>query len=304
MKYQFRSLFLSVFLGIPFLVSGEVVIVSSPGAWLTQRSDTIVAKAQIDTAQLEKKEITIKLAQVNNGKKRVLATKTFKVEDNMAEFSLGTINKDIVGGTEFLQLNWSVAGSDESGSVGPLGIVKLDKKRDAEDLLAVRVKKGLDIDNIVSEFEKPNKVGNLEFVTAWDTSSLYLIFQKSEEPGSIQFFIDGKNGKKAFLSYPDRIICYTPSKDSIHGFNYKREIRADSLIYTENVWNHEIATKTVGDKTLIVIPWADAGIIPFEGRKCGLGIFALNSSNKVTSSIPQNAERDIPGTWTDLVLQK
>ncbi|HLV32452.1 MAG TPA: hypothetical protein VKY57_12855 [Chitinispirillaceae bacterium] len=304
MKYQFRSLLVSVFLGMPFLVAGEVVIVSSPGAWLTQRSDTIVAKAQIDTAQLEKKEITIKLAQVNNGKKRVVATKTFKVEDNMGEFSLGAINKDIVGGTEFLELNWSVAGSDESGSVGPVGIVKLEEKKDVEDLLAAPVKKRSDIDDVVSKFEKPNKVGNFEFVTAWDTSSLYLIFKKSEEPGSIQFFIDGKNGKKAFLSYPDRIICYTPSKDSIHGFNYKREVRADSLIYTENVWNHEIAIKTAGDKTLIVIPWADAGIIPFEGRKCGLGVFALNSSNKVTSSIPKNAKKDIPGTWTDLVLQK
>lgn len=303
MKSRMGKFFLSVLLGVPFLASAQAVIISSPGVWLTQRTDSVVVKAQIDTSNLEKKEIEFKLSSVNKGKKHVVLSKKFKIEDNMGEFSLGALNKNVVGGTEFLELNWSIDGVGR-GTVCPLGIVKLAEKKDFKDIVAAPVKNESDIKNVVSKFENPCVVGKTEFVSAWDSNNLYFAFKKSTEQGCVEFCIDGKNGKKAFLAYSDRVICFDTPKDSIHGFHFKRELKADTLSYRKIDWNHNMEIKTVEDKTLIVIPWVDIGAIPFDGRMCGIGVFAKDNQGKVIGSVPQKAKTDIPGTWTDLVLQK
>ena len=80
----------------------------------------------------------------------------------------------------------------------------------------------------------------------------------------ICFAFDGKNGKNAFLSYPDRIISYIPAKDSLNTIHYKRDVKEDTLRYTDKLWQSEIKKEIIGEKVVISMPWADIGVIPLR----------------------------------------
>ncbi|NLE01199.1 MAG: hypothetical protein GX640_15135 [Fibrobacter sp.] len=284
----------------------QMIAFNAPSAWLTLRNDTLVAKAQLDTAQLKQKTITVSLLQVANGSKKVLMKKNFKVTDYSMDFSFGKIKKDILGGNEFLRIEWSVPKTDEKGSIEPVGIVDLSKVSTDQKIMAVHVQDGSNADAVSGAIkpEQLQKIGSTEFATAWNKDAFFIVIKKGGDPKNIRFSIDGKNGKNAFLSYPDRIIVYDAVKDSAYGTHYSRAIISDTLKYTEEKWQTEISKETVGDRVVIRMPWYDTGIIPFEARNIGFGVFMAGTDGKVTNSMPAKAQQLIPGTYTDLVLMK
>lgn len=298
-----KALIATIVCGTALVVNSQIITFNSPIPWVTQRNDSIVVRAQIDTSQTKQKKINFTLSQVMDGKKKSILTKQFKITDVSGEFFLGMAKRDLVGGTEFLRVDYSLEGTSEKGTIEPIGILNVDKMPKAEQIKAIHVKENATPEAVNSAVSSMITVGTQNMGFAWNKNSLFWVIKKSADTNTLQIILDGKNGKNSFLSYPDRIIAYVPSKDSTWGTHYNREISADSLKYIEKNWKHNISKKTVGDKTVIMIPWYDTGIIPFEERTIGMGIFQL-AGKRLIQSIPNNAKPLIPGTWTDILLQK
>ena len=287
-------------------VYSQAVSFSSPVPWTTQRNDTIIARAQIDTAQIKKKSIFMTLSLFSNGKKSTLSSKTFKISDYAGEFSFGRINRNLVGGRDFLQIDWSIPGGQMKGTIAPVGIVNLDKVKKSEPVKAIAAASGATPAALVSAVKDENfqKAGKIEFATAWNKEALFIVLKKNQEPGAVQFSLDGKSGKNAFVSYPDRFISYTPANDSLAAFHFTRDLKDNVIRYASEKWQTEITKEVTGDKVVIRVPWYDTGVVPFEERSIGFGVFAVDQKEKVTASVPEGAQAFIPGTWGNLVLQK
>ncbi len=283
----------------------QAVSFSSPASWITQRNDTVFIRAQLDTALIKKKAVSVSLFQVNEGKKKVIAKKDLKITDNVMELMFARVGKDLVGGKEFLRLEWALADNGEKGVIEPIGILDLNKVQKGDTIKALRVQDGAEASSVANiiKAEQFRKVGSVEFGTAWNKNTLFIVMKKVQDNSIISFAFDGKNGKNAFLSYPDRVISYLPARDSLSTTHYNREIKGDTLKYTEKLWHSETKKETIGEKVVISMSWADIGVIPFEERMVGIGVFA-QQDGKVKASVPQNAQFYIPGTWGDIFLQK
>lgn len=278
---------------------------SSPASWITQRNDTVFIKAQLDTALIKKKAVSVSLLQVNEGKKKVIAKKNLKITDNVMELMFAKVGKDLVGGKEFLRLEWALADNGEKGVIEPVGILDLKKAQKSDTVKALRVQDGAEVKSVadIIKAEQFRKIGSVEFGTAWNKNALFIVMKKGQDSSKISFAFDGKNGKNAFLSYPDRVISYVPASDSLNTTHYDREIKGDTLKYTDKLWQSEIKKENIGEKVVIRMPWADIGVIPFEERMVGMGVF-VELGGKIKEAIPQNAQFYIPGTWGDIFLQK
>lgn len=287
-------------------ILAQAVSFSSPASWITQRNDTVFIRAQLDTALIKKKAVSVSLLQVNEGRKKVIVKKNLKITDNVMELMFAKVGKDLVGGKEFLRLEWALADSGaEKGVIEPVGILDLKKVQKSDTIKALRVEDGAEAKSVadIIKAEQFKKLGSVEFGTAWNKGALFIVIKKVQDSSKISFAFDGKNGKNAFLSYPDRIISYIPARDSLSTNHYNREIKGDTLKYTDKLWLCEVKKETVGEKVVISMPWADIGVIPFEERVVGMGVFA-QQDGKVKAAIPQNAQLYIPGTWGDIFLQK
>jgi hypothetical protein len=284
-------------------ILAQAVSFSSPASWITQRNDTVFIRAQLDTALIKKKAVSVSLLQVNDGKKKVIAKKNLKITDNVMELMFAKVGKDLLGGKEFLRLEW--AADNEKGVIEPIGILDLNKVSKSDTVKALRVQDGAEAKTVadIIKAEQFRKIGSVEFGTAWNKDAFFIVMKKSQDSSTISFAFDGKNGKNAFLSYPDRIISYIPAKDSLNTTCYVREIKGDTLKYKDKLWNSEIEKVAADEKVIIRMPWADIGVIPFEERMIGIGVFAMQKG-KVNAAIPQNAQYYIPGTWGDVFLQK
>lgn len=284
-------------------ILAQAVSFSSPASWITQRNDTVFIRAQLDTGLIKKKTVSVSLLQVNDGKKKVIAKKNLKITDNVMELMFAKVGKDLLGGKEFLRLEW--AADNEKGVIEPIGILDLNKVSKSDTVKALRVQDGAEAKTVadIIKAEQFRKIGSVEFGTAWNKDAFFIVMKKSQDSSTISFAFDGKNGKNAFLSYPDRIISYVPAKDSLNTTCYVREIKGDTLKYKDKLWKSEIEKVAVDEKVIIRMPWADIGVIPFEERMIGIGVFAMQKG-KVNAAIPQNAQYYIPGTWGDIFLQK
>lgn len=284
-------------------ILAQAVSFSSPASWITQRNDTVFIRAQLDTGLIKKKTVSVSLLQVNDGKKKVIAKKNLKITDNVMELMFAKVGKDLLGGKEFLRLEW--AADNEKGVIEPIGILDLNKVSKSDTVKALRVQDGAEAKTVadIIKAEQFRKIGSVEFGTAWNKDAFFIVMKKSQDSSTISFAFDGKNGKNAFLSYPDRIISYVPAKDSLNTTCYVREIKGDTLKYKDKLWNSEIEKVAADEKVIIRMPWADIGVIPFEERMIGIGVFAMQKG-KVNAAIPQNAQYYIPGTWGDVFLQK
>lgn len=284
-------------------ILAQAVSFSSPASWITQRNDTVFIRAQLDTALIKKKAVSVSLLQVNDGKKKVIAKKNLKITDNVMELMFAKVGKDLLGGKEFLRLEW--AADNEKGVIEPIGILDLNKVSKSDTVKALRVQDGAEAKTVadIIKAEQFRKIGSVEFGTAWNKDAFFIVMKKSQDSSTISFAFDGKNGKNAFLSYPDRIISYIPAKDSLNTTCYVREIKGDTLKYKDKLWNSEIEKVAADEKVIIRMSWADIGVIPFEERMIGIGVFAMQKG-KVNAAIPQNAQYYIPGTWGDVFLQK
>jgi hypothetical protein len=282
--------------------SAQVITFNSPAPWITQRNDSIIVKAQLDTSKFSNKKITLAVSKVENGKKTVIKEKTFKVKDITHDFFLGLAGIGIVGGKDFLQIDWSVPKSTEKGSFAPVGIVKLsaiDKNesvhvmKTAEDIAAVSAVKDVHYTQLQDQ----------QYGLLWNDKQLVVVVKKATVPGVIRFAFDGKNGKNAFLSYPDKIVDFVAEKDSLSAFDYQRTYQ-DSITYTAKSWKNDITKVTENDCVIITIPWSDLGLLPFEGRQLGFSVYSVGVNNSISAALPENAKMFIPGTWGTIVLDK
>lgn len=285
----------------------QIVTFNSPVPWVTQRNDSITVRAQIDTAQIKKKVFAISVNLVGEGlKSKTIAKKTFKITDYSAEFAMGPLSQNLVGGLSYIKIDWSVPGTVNKGSISPVGIVALDKLPKPDSTMIPHAKDGADAAAVAALVKEGDlkTVGTAKYGFYWNKEALYIAIVKTSSPGTVRFAVDGKNGKNAFFSFADRVIMFQPEKDSVWGCHFSRQMAGDTLKYVEKPWPSEITKTVLGDKIILRVPWYDTGIIPIENRRLGLGIMVFGANGQQTAAVPASAKFYLPGTWGDFVLSK
>jgi hypothetical protein len=289
--------------------ASQIITFNGPMPWVTQRNDSITVRAQIDTAQIKNKDFSLSVDLINDrGQKKSLVTKSFPIKDYTVEFPVGSLKENLVGGRSFIKIDWSITGTTNKGSISPLGIVALDKLPPAEEYPIVHAAEGADPAAVASSLSDADfkAAGSDKFGLAWNKSALYVILLKNEHaaPGTIRFAVDGKNGKNAFLSFSDRVVVYNGEKDSLFGLHYSQQLTGDTIKYSEKPWPNELTKTASNDRVVIRVPWYDIGIVPFDGRKFGLGIVTFDASGIQQDALPKKAEFYNPGTWSTFQLAK
>jgi hypothetical protein len=285
----------------------EAVTITSPTPWTTLRSDSIVVSVQADTLRLPQRSIAFKVSRNSNGKASALFSKTVKMDDVSSDLFLGRLSAVPLGGADFLTLEWSVPGAEIKGVIEPLGAVKLpDEVTARPPLSAVRLKEG------VTEAQAADVLrgvvgtesGGVKFATGWNVDALYIMINAAEAVTEVQFAIDGKCGKSAFLSWADRFVIFSTVSDSVYGRHYKRSVDKNVMKFDDMAWGGASTLSVTKAETsrLIKIRWYEVGIQPFEERNVGFSVFAAGKSKK--TAYPGLANREIPGTWGDLKLEK
>jgi hypothetical protein len=284
----------------------DIVSFNSPGQWVTQRSDAIVAKVQLDTSKIPQKKIEFSLSKVEDGKKKLIATKTFKVTDYTQEYKLGSAASMLCGGKDFLRIDWSIPGTKEKGMLFPVGVVNLDKLPKIEPFHAAKVKDAIYAKNWASLIGgvKYTSVKGNEFGLLWTPKSLVVVCKKTQTKDIVRFAFDAKNGKNAFMSHPDRTIDLYQGKDSLGTLFFERAFVNDTLAYNLNAWQSDIAK--LGDKqtAVIVVPWYDLGMLPLDERTFGFAAFVVDDKAKTLAAVPEKAAYFVPGSWGTVVLDK
>ncbi|MDD5673557.1 MAG: hypothetical protein PHC61_05315 [Chitinivibrionales bacterium] len=290
------------------LSAAQIVSFETPSAWLTLRQDSLIVKAQFDTARLQKKQVKLVITKVNDGKKKTLATKTVAVKDYFQLLNCGVTGGSIIGGKEFIAIDWSVADLKESGTVAPVGLLVLPKSDSANMLHAKKLAATADANAVLAQAKTDVarfvKAAGGSFMPFWNEHDLFLVCKKAAANNQLQFAFDGKNGKNAFLSFPDRILTVSLKTDSLAGRYYVRAYKKDTVSYSEQKWNNDIKQNADSNFICITMPWYDLSIIPTGGRIFGLAAFYANDKGKVLGALPAKADAFIPGTWGSLVLDK
>jgi hypothetical protein len=256
-----------------------------------------VAKTLLDTAKLENQSVSLVLYKVASGRKSRLGSTNLKSSDYSQDIPLATLNNKVLGGHNYLSIEWQVRGKDEKGSIEPFGIVILDSGL-VDTVTVAKHRDELDIAKAGQALSESDfkDAENQSFAMVWSKKNLGIVCKKSNDSASITFCFDGKNGKNAFLSYPDRFITYMPQKDSLHTYHFTRRTSDTGVVYIEKTWINDITMTSDNDLVMVLAPWYDLGIIPFNGRRFGFAVFSGNSE------VPSNAKREIPGTWGDAIL--
>ncbi len=70
----------------------QSVSLNVPSAWSTLRTDSVIVKAQIDTAGIKQKQINYTLSSVIGGVTKVIAKKQVKVTDVSSDAFLAKLN--------------------------------------------------------------------------------------------------------------------------------------------------------------------------------------------------------------------
>jgi hypothetical protein len=299
---------LSVVLGV-VAVSAQIVSFESPAAWQTLRSDSLIIKAQFDTSRLQKKQIKIVVSKGSEGRKKAIVTKTFTINSYFQVLDCGKVGAPVVGGKEFISLDWSIAELKETGSIAPFGVAVLPGNDSANLLHAKKLGTNDDAKTALASAATASllKVGkDAAFIPFWSEKALFLVCKKSGVNNQLQFAFDGKNGKNAFLSFPDRFLAVSLKTDSLFGRYYVRNFGKDSIGYGEQgvyKWNNEIKQTSDSAFICVTIPWFDLGVIPSVGRIMGMAQFFANEKGKVSGQLPARAKYYIPGTWGSIVLE-
>ena len=286
-------------------ITAQVITFNSPAPWITQRNDSIVVKAQLDTSKFSKKKIQLAVSKVENGKKVVVQTKIFKVKDITSDFALGLAKTDLIGGKNYLEIDWSIPQTAEKGLFAPIGIVKLSDSKSDVALHAVNAigeVSAATIDGLVKD-AKYTSLQNQQFTLVWNEKNLYVVVKKSAAKDWLRLAFDGKNGKNAFVAYSDKFVDYSGANDSLAAYDYER-IYKDSISYNVKSWGNTITKFSNTNVTVICVPWSDLGLISFGGRMLGFSVYTVNAANDVIAALPATAQQFIPGTWSTFVLDK
>ena len=304
MKKRLSDLKIMMILIISGVIYSQSISFHSPIPWTTLRNGKINAKTLLDTAEIKKKTVNLKLYKVENGKKRSLTTKTFKPVDYSFETQLSELKNTVLGGTDFLRIEWKVRGTDKKGYIEPFGIVQLSEKDDenqwkCKEIITGTISLG-EITNLLKDSDFTS-LGNVSFCLVWNKEIFGILYKNSKEMNSIKVFFDGKNGKNAFISFSDRELGYFPENDSINAIYYKRDVSDSGIVYTSHNWIQEIKKEINDNTVLLSIPWYDLGIIAKDKRRFGFAII-VKDGKKRSIALPEKAHEKIPGTWGNIVL--
>jgi hypothetical protein len=284
----------------------DIVTFNSPGQWTTERSDKIVLKVQLDTAKIPKKQLSVSLYKVEAGKKKLVATKPFKVSDYSQEFNLGSVGTNLLGGKDYLKIEWAITGTKDKGSLFPVGIVNLDKIPAVESLHAAKVQAPVDENSAASLAAKAKftSVKGCEFALFWSTNALSVVLKKGQASSTLKLAFDGKNGKNAFISYPDRVVELNLAKDSMSTVLYERVALSDSVNFPVKDWKCDVKKTTGKEFTVITIPWFDIGLVAQDERALGFAAFLEGEKSAPVAAYPDKARLLVPGSWSTIVLDK
>jgi hypothetical protein len=286
--------------GLLYCLGAQTVTFNQPSQWMSCRSAQIEVKALLDTAKAGDKPVTFTLYRVTNGKKASLGSQIIKSREYSQEFTLASVAGPMIGGQEYLQIEWTVKGKSDKGVLEPFGVAVIDEAAVATVAEAKKVKGDLDVASAKAALGTTGyaSVGEVKVGIVWTDKAIGVVCPKGGDVPEVTVCFDGKNGKNAFLSYPDRFVSYFAATDSVHARNYARSLTDAKIVYKEREWVNEITKSSDETSTLIVVPWHDTGMIPFEGRMIGCALFT-----GAPASVPEKADREIPGTWGNLVLK-
>jgi hypothetical protein len=284
----------------------DIVTFNSPGQWTTERSDKIVLKVQLDTAKIPQKKIAVVLSKIESGKKKQVSSKSFKVTDYSQEFDLGAVGTTLLGGKDFLKIEWSIPGAKDKGGLFPVGIVDLDKLSALAPLHAKKVQEPADAKNAaaLAAGAKFTTVKGVEFALFWSPKSLSILCKKGASKDVIRLAFDGKNGKNAFISYPDRVVELNLAKDSMSTVLYDRVALSDSINFPVKDWKSEVSKTAAGEFTVINVPWYDIGLVAQDERVLGFAAFLTDEKSVPAAAYPDKAKLLMPGSWSSIVLDK
>jgi hypothetical protein len=315
-----RKLLIAAVIAAPALFSLPVcaqdnapVVISSPAAWTTLRSDSVTVSLQADTAALPKGSVSFKVLRRSGARSSVLFSKSVKVEDGAVDAFLGRVPGGLpVGGSDFLSIEWSVPGTELKGVVEPVGVVKLNGKVVEDNkwvpgsprLAAVRLEEGITGDRAAEALGglAGVGVGGGKIAAGWNDAKLFLSCTPLGSAAEAEFAFDLKCGYNAFLAWADRFVA--TDDDSAYGSHASmRSVDKDGLKVEESPWVGAAAPALVraGKARMVSLDWSELGIQPFEGRAVGFAAFA---KGKAGVSYPAGANRAIPGTWGGIELGK
>lgn len=299
-----HSAFLIILVSLAGCVFGQAVTFHSPVPWITLRENKIIAKTLVDTSEVKSNAIRLTLSKIENGKKKKITSKKFKTVDYSHEYELATLDSDIIGGKDYLSIDWKVEGTDKEGTVAPFGIVNLhddDPKKDA--IVCKKITGDMNAETVSGALKDTDYVtaGKGRFGAVWNGEKLGLVCKDCKEVENLTLVFDGKNGKNAFLSFSDRIISYYPKNDSLQAVYYKRGVKDEGIDYQEKNWKQEIQKEVKDNIVLIAVPWHDLAILPIDDRIFGFAVFS--TSEEKTDAVPATAQKEIPGTWGNMILE-
>jgi len=285
----------------------EAVTITSPTPWMTLRSDSAVVSVQADTLRLPQRSIAFKVNRSSNGRTNTLFSKTVKMDDISADILLGKLIGLPIGGTDFLTIEWNVPGSEIKGVIEPIGAVRLtDAVTARPPLSAVRLKDGVTETQAADVLRgvTGTDAGGAKFTAGWNKDGLYVLLN-AVDAAEVRLSIDGKCGKSAFLSWADRFVVFSAESDSVYGHHYKRSVDKNVMTFEVMAWGDKSTLSAAKSESarLIKISWHDIGMQPFEDRNMGFAVFTTSRTKKSTA-YPGLANREIPGTWGDLKLEK
>ncbi len=277
---------------------GQAITFHSPVSWITLRESAVKTKALIDTAEVKKNSISLTLSKVVKGKKIKLAKTSLKPKDYSFEKDLAELKETVLGGEDYLMVDWAVKGTDKKGFIRPFGIVKLENNGIANPTACKQVSQEMNLAALAEVVKDEDfiAVGSGKMCPLWSEKALGLVLKDVKDLEEISFCIDGKNGKNAFLAFSDRELVYYPKKDSLATIYYDRSFTDKNIAYEANDWKNEVTVTKEGEQCLIVIPWHDLAIKPTKDRIIGFAAFA-------DAAMPKTAQKKIPGTWGNITLK-
>lgn len=296
------------------------VVVTAPAAWSTLRSDSVVVSIQADTSRLPGGVVNFKVVKRSGAKSSTLFSKSVGVREASVDAFLGRAGGLPVGGREYLSIEWSVPGSELSGVVEPVGVVRLNGAVSAENkwvpaakrVEAVRLKDGVTAEGAAEALAGSGGfvVGGAKFAAGWNGSGLFLYFPQAGSVSAAEFAFDLKCGSNAFVAWADRFVRV--SADTAYGLHVsKRSVDKDGLAAEESRWGSagSIALTKSGGARVVSVEWSELGIQPFDGRNIGFAVFVAGGGGKgvpftPSAAYPSGAARLIPGTWGGLELGK
>jgi len=298
---------------------GEPVAVTAPTQWSTLRSDSVLVSVQADLSKLPKGSVDFKVVKRSGSRASTLFSKSVKMDgDNSADVFLGRVRDVPLGGTDYLSVEWSVPGSDLKGIVEPVGVVRLDGAVSDSNkwiparppLTAVKLKDGA-ADAAAAEVLAGTdgfEVGGMKFAAGWNADGLYIYFTPADGVTSVEFALDLKCGKNAFLAWADRFVVYSAEKDSVSGVHSgaRSVVDKEGMKFEDRAWGGDgsLSVAKLEAARLVKVRWYELGAQPFEERSVGFAVFAKGRVKKQPASYPAAAVRGVPGTWGDVKLAK